>query len=363
MNQPIFDPNDFICETTPEQDRAKEVMLELRDIIAKETDDVAAFQRINRVLEKQQMDAVVPDFPTPADRAHESARDPEYVYDIGGDLAVLNDTRYNAIRDGLIVLGGEAGMGKTSFMTQIIIELLRHHTDMAGLIITLDDSFKRLDRRIVSQVHKKNLLLGEIDERLFDDSVISRISTWDSMLVSQLKGWAGAVKRKHNAQKIVIGIDYLHIIREERSQPTQREYFNDVVSQLKDIQKALSPGCVMLLLSQFNRQVESMTRRYRETSEIENVAEVCIDITGKYVREIIPGLEADKKKRYKPAYSDPTRYIEITKNKAGDKATWKALFNTATLLFERLENTEDREQYVDAKYDDDDNDDALSNLR
>jgi len=69
----------------------------------------------------------------------------------------------------------------------------------------------------------------------------------------------------------------------------------------------------LFLLSQLNRDTSSTTFRYRETSEIENQSDVCLDIYHLYTNE------PNKDTRKKPLYNDPTRTIKVTKNKLGRK--------------------------------------------
>ncbi|WP_047115138.1 DnaB-like helicase C-terminal domain-containing protein, partial [Brachyspira hyodysenteriae] len=100
--------------------------------------------------------------------------------------------------------------------------------------------------------------------------------------------------------RLIVVIDYLQII--DHDSTTLREGLNKICSYLKDIQKQLN--CMMILLSQFNRSRETNINtliRYRETSEIENISDLCIN------------LESVSNQ------ADYNTKLYIVKNKAGEK--------------------------------------------
>jgi replicative DNA helicase len=113
------------------------------------------------------------------------------------------------------------------------------------------------------------------------------------------------------SDRIIIAIDYLQIM------PTDgqllRESLNATVKELKEFQKAMN--CLLLLVSQLNRSTDSTTYRYRETSEIENQSDVCLDMF--HINE--PGSK-------KPDYANQQREIKCSKNKIGPKG---AVFRTS----------------------------------
>lgn len=68
----------------------------------------------------------------------------------------------------------------------------------------------------------------------------------------------------------------------------------------------------MLLLSQLNRDRNSTNSRYRETSEIENISDVCMDIRCQFTETTNPQTG---KKVMMPENHNPVRYVNIEKNK------------------------------------------------
>jgi len=242
-------------------------------------------------------------------------------YAVGDTFKGLNDPDYSLIRDAFITIGAEANAGKSSILTALSLDILRYNKDTAFLFYSLDDSVYLSGKRILSQITGENQFksssfnlaaLSEQEEQGIKH-LLSRIVIKERLNMNTLELEAVKVKEICGADKIIIGIDYLQIV------PTppdmiRREYYNDIVKELKEIHKRLeSGGCILFLLSQFNRDTKSTGYRYRETSEIENQSDVCIDI------------KADNKDRESTA-----REIYIAKNKLGKKGrTLKTSINAA----------------------------------
>jgi replicative DNA helicase len=242
-------------------------------------------------------------------------------YELGNTFAPLNAADYSLIRDGLITIGAEANAGKSSILTALALDILRHNRRTAFLYYTLDDAAPLSAKRILSQVTGFNQFGGTFDDSTLspgDRDLLSRIVLKDKLNLAQLKRDARRVKTICGAESIIIGVDYLQIIP-NNTDAIQREFLNGVVKELKEAQKALDPGCTMFLLSQLNRDVKSGGFRYRETSEIENQSDVCFDLKGD---------ESDRE--------SPERKITVVKNKLGRKGrTWSTSIDGA-FLFDQL---------------------------
>lgn len=252
-------------------------------------------------------------------------------YAVGDTFKELNDPDYSLIRDAIITIGAEANAGKSSILTALSLDILKHNRDTAFLFYSLDDSAYLSGKRILSQITGENqfksssfkLAMLEADIK----HLLSRIVIKERLNMNTLEREAVKVKEICGCNKIIIGIDYLQII------PTppdmiRREYYNDIVKELKEIHKRLEPdGCILFLLSQFNRDTESTTYRYRETSEIENQSDVCLDITGKLKKIKDPDTG---KSKIIPDMDDNTRRVKVSKNKLGKKGRkWKTEINAA----------------------------------
>jgi len=240
-------------------------------------------------------------------------------YKVGHTFAELNDPDYCLIRDGFITIGAEANAGKSSFLTALSLEIMRHNKNMAFLFYSLDDCELLSGKRILSQITRVNQFRNTFNMDTISDQdrseitdLMGRIMMKESFNLHTVERDAERTKKRCGCTRIIIGIDYLQII--PTTTENRREHYNDAVKGLKEVQKRMAAdGCIMFLLSQFNRDRSSTTYRYRETSEIENQSDVCIDIKGD---------DANRE--------DPSREITVMKNKLGKKGRiWKTSFRSA----------------------------------
>lgn len=221
----------------------------------------------------------------------------------------------NFIRDSLITIGAESSVGKTSFASQLSLEILENNPDTILAFYSLDDSKMFLIKKMILQLlyNKKKNHNNDDFEKLTNKYknnlkllYSGRIAIFEQLNIYKL--YVQLFKLKNYAinklnikePRIIVVIDYLQIIDHDSS--TLREGLNKICSYLKDIQKQLN--CMMILLSQFNRSKETNINtliRYRETSEIENISDLCINL------ESIQNQESYNTKLY------------IVKNKAGEK--------------------------------------------
>ena len=242
-------------------------------------------------------------------------------YNPGPIFNDLNHIDLNLLLDNFIVLGAEANTGKTSFMTALALGLLENNPDMCALIYSLDDGGIMTDKRIVSQLVGESMLRahGVPRSRLSGSQMeaLSRIITRDTIDLKTIELDIAAAKRTTGKEKIYIGLDYLQIIPVSGDNGTKREGYNDALKTLKDLQKRLAPqGCIFVLLSQLNRDYKKESHdsksglmgRFRETSEVENQADVCLLMF--------------------PENDDPSGYddrrikLVVIKNKKGMRGFW-----------------------------------------
>jgi hypothetical protein len=226
-------------------------------------------------------------------------------YAVGDTWAELNAADYSLIRDGLITIGAEANTGKSSILTALSLDIIRHNQNTALLFYSLDDSVYLSSKRILSQLTRENQFYAAFNPATLttdEKKLLGRIVLRDRLNINTLEREAVKVKDLCGCTKIIIGIDYLQIIP-NTGNTIQREFLNVTVKDLKEIQKNLeADGCILFLLSQLNRDTKALGYRYRETSEIENQSDVCLDIEG------------DSKDK-----ESLVRKIIVTKNKLGRK--------------------------------------------
>lgn len=237
-------------------------------------------------------------------------------YCVSPTFQALNHPDYRVLSDGFIAVGAEANTGKTTLMTALAIDLLSNNPDMCALVYSLDDGGNMTKKRIVSQLLGRNMLQShtvpstEITKE--HEMILERIYVKDTIRLQNIEAEAQRIKKDTGCPVIYIGIDYLQIIPVSESRGS-REGFNEVVKRLKEIQKRLATqGCILLLLSQLNRATSgdspySMSR-YRETSEIENQADVGLLM---FMMNSDPNIEDDRERK-----------VWIVKNKKGMRGRW-----------------------------------------
>jgi len=223
-------------------------------------------------------------------------------YKTSDTFEALNDI--GLIRDGLIVIGGEASAGKTSFLTALGLDILTHNQNAGLLVYTLDDSKQLTARRILTQASKENLFTGKVDEwQNTHRDLLGRIVLRDHIDLASLDLEARAAQALIDCERLLIMIDYLQILPLPDGDARQGHNMN--LKRLKSQQARLD--CPIFLASQLNRD-DKAKWRFRETSEIENQADVAL---------VIDTPEDDDSNE---------RTIRILKNKLGARGQ---KFNTA----------------------------------
>jgi replicative DNA helicase len=297
--------SDYAISTSPEQDRAEYIRTALERILAEQKDRpndaklLSDFARLQAELNA----AGTYKAPEPISTPHLYSKTSR-TYQLSETFAGLNAGELDIVRDGLVTIGAEANTGKSSFITHLGIDILRHNPGTALLYYTLDDSKAMAARRIMSQLHGRNMRRDTPTDQELRDAIANRIYLQDSINLRLIMRDAEIVMHSTRSDRIIIAIDYLQIM------PTDgqllRESLNATVKELKEIQKSLN--CMMLIASRLNRNTDSTTYRYRETSEIENQSDVCLDMY--HLTE--PGSK-------KPDYSNSARELRVSKNKMGQK--------------------------------------------
>jgi len=238
-------------------------------------------------------------------------------YPIPADSAFGALAGAGILRDGLVVVGGEASSGKTSFATQLAIDLIRENEKATLAIYTLDDSDILTLKRMYAQLAKEPFDFDSVPKlKTADEKLLERVYTCETF------DDIDKLNKVEGEGLLIVILDYLQIVRNTNSDDT-RTFFNKLTAQIKDKQKELAKkrGCIFMLLSQLNRATgKKGLARYRETSEVENVADIAVIIDADEV-----GAE---------------RTVKIVKNKLGEKKTYKSSIGEG-LVFSKLETVLD----------------------
>lgn len=238
----------------------------------------------------------------------------------------------NLVRNGFYTIAGFSSSGKTTFATQLALDLLEHNPNTVLVVYSMDDSVPFLVSKMIKQLFSDTVLsqkLSEIDvnnsEKIFeygkklDKNIVSRIHLFDNMSVfndystksvyNHLKTIQNYHSNIENLNLIVV-IDYLQVI--EHDYKDNREGLNRVCKELKNIQKSFN--CMMFALSQLSNE-----GNYRETSEIRNISDIIIKQYSE--REYL------ERERRKVEYETSLNFIfSVEKNKSGSKGMFYKAF-------------------------------------
>ena len=298
---------------------------ELKNYTGNEKDFISRIIRQGREILFNQTDNI----PVPLLKQIDKINYKIQTYKVGEVYEILNRDDYSLIRNGFITIGGEASAGKTSFVTALSIDILRNNPETCFLFYSLDDPLSMSGKRMFSQLNQCNLFKQDIQDKHSQgkENILDRIFILDKFNINHIDGQAKAVKKITNCNKIIIGIDYLQIVDElDTPYNDRRDYLNNVLKQLKEYQKILEQdaGCIMFVLSQLSRNTQGNKYRYRETSEVENQSDICIDLED-YIED------SSDEKEYQSIE------IKIRKNKLGKRGFSFKTNLTPHFTFSRLD--------------------------
>ena len=191
----------------------------------------------------------------------------------------------SAEKPSLITIGGRPSMGKTSFLTTVLINLLKQKKKC--LFFTLDLSSQQLILRIISQLTEINCYYLKTDkEQNLQNAdkiykAIGEIGEFDLKINDEHLDM-GSIKE--NIEKIkpdFVFIDYLQLIA-IKSKKTRTEALEGVLNEFKRIAK--SNNCTIFMTSSLSRALENrcdkrpMLADLRESGGIENISDVVLFI-------------------------------------------------------------------------------------
>lgn len=259
-------------------------------------------------------------------------------WDIGfNDLNVLLK---NNEKSSLITVGGRPAMGKTSFITTIMLHLLKNNKKC--LFFSLDMSVQQLVKKLIAQVAEVDMqhinsgkTNGKEWERL--TVAIEKLKNYDVGISDLPCISVDKIKEKVEIEKPeFVFIDYLQLI-DIPSKMQRGEGIENIMKKLKETAKGNS--CTIFITSQLSRALETRVNKrpmlsdLRESGAIENVSDVVMFIY---------------RDEYYNNYDDENYFInkgkaEITvaKNKFGPVGTCTLLFRSQiTKFFEPISNYE-----------------------
>lgn len=183
-------------------------------------------------------------------------------------LRKLNE--YYVFRTGLLTIGGKTHSGKTSLLLNIILDILKKNP-VKVCYIALDDSPTFIAKKIASMMLNKDMREIGIEDwnKVKENEVLDRFYITSRFDLN------------NKSEYEVIVLDYFQNIPIPSNVDT-RNYFNKMLFDIKEFVK--TNNILFILVSQVNRErkKEKSEFYYRETSELENLSDVCLDIENEY---------------------------------------------------------------------------------
>lgn len=190
-------------------------------------------------------------------------------------------------KSSLITIGARPAMGKTAFMTNLMLNLLKQKKKC--LYFSLEMCETQLVKRLIGQI-------GEIDSMLMSSpgqiatqkkeiekftEALNKITKYDLTIVDDAMNIKDIKEKIEDEKADFVFIDYLQLIQSS-GKKSRNEAIDDIMRELKNIAK--ENNCMIFLTSQLSRALESrcdkrpMLSDLRESGSIENLSDVVIFI-------------------------------------------------------------------------------------
>ena len=234
----------------------------------------------------------------------------------------------------LITIGARPAMGKSSFATNIMLNLLEQNKKC--LFFSLELSEKLLIKRLLCQIGEVDAHLlkmpNEISKREKNVEKImkalDKLSKYDLTIYDEHCNVENIKEKIEQVKPEFVFIDYLQLIDVPPKKPRSESY-EKVMRDLKKIAK--DNNCIVFITSQLSRALESrydkrpLLSDLRESGAIENISDVVIFI----YRDDYYSSCCDEDY----AMNKGTAEIIVAKNKYGTMATIRLLFRSSIMKF------------------------------
>lgn len=236
----------------------------------------------------------------------------------------------------LITIGARPAMGKTSFATNIMLNLLEQNKKC--LFFSLEMSEEQAIKRLLGQI-------GEVDSMLLRNpdgilrrkqsvekiaEALNKISKYDLTIIDDAHDTDGIKEQIEQIKPEFVFIDYLQLIDVPSKKP-RSESFEKVMRDLKKIAK--DNNCIIFMTSQLSRALESRIDKrpllsdLRESGAIENISDVVMFI---YREDYYTNPDYNEED-----YARVKGQVEIivAKNRGGCVDTIRLLFRSSIMKF------------------------------
>lgn len=236
----------------------------------------------------------------------------------------------------LITIGARPAMGKTCFMTNIMLNLLEQNKKC--LFFSLEMSEEQLIKRLLCQV-------GEVDAHLLQMpneiskreknvekimKALDKLSKYDLTIYDEHFNVEDIKEKIEQVKPEFVFIDYLQLIDVPAKKPRSESY-EKVMRNLKKIAK--DNNCIIFMTSQLSRALESRIDKrpllsdLRESGAIENISDVVMFI---YRENYYTNPDYDEEDY---ARVKGEAEIIVAKNKYGTMAIIRLLFRSSIMKF------------------------------
>ncbi len=236
----------------------------------------------------------------------------------------------------LITIGARPAMGKTCFMTNIMLNLLEQHKKC--LFFSLEMSDEQLIKRLLCQIGEVDAILLRHPEDISrrKQSVekiaeaLNKISEYDLTIIDNSHNIEEIKEKIEQEKPKFVFIDYLQLIDVPSKKP-RSESFEKIMRDLKMIAK--DNNCIIFMTSQLSRALESRCDKrpllsdLRESGAIENISDVVMFI---YRRDYYTNPDYDEEDY---ARVKGEAEIIVAKNRGGCVGTIRLLFRASIMKF------------------------------
>ena len=276
--------------------------------------------------------------------ANDDVNDDFNIYETSHNFNLFQE--HSIIRDSFMTIAGFSSSGKTTFATQMALDILNHNINTVLVVYSIDDSKSFIKKKMYKQLldNNDNIDISTVSplgneilnyKSHINKNIMDRIHLFENVnLFSDINSIdiyrdLLAISNYHNNianLKLIVIIDYMQIL--EHDNQNVREGLNRACKELKNIQKHFN--CMLIALSQLSNE-----GNYRETSEIKNISDIIIKLYNEreYIEKVL--------KKTSMLNTAMNFIFAIEKNKAGIKGmVYKASINSnfSFAHFEQYDN-------------------------
>jgi replicative DNA helicase len=259
----------------------------------------------------------------------------------------------NGLGAGLVILAASPSTGKTTFAKQVADQVVEGNKDAACLFVSLEQSKEELRIKTISRlsgVENRDIQRGRLDptseawEKIVEGKEEFSVFA-DRMLIlegnrsttaDRIRLAARRLRHKTQVARLLIVVDYLHILPTDEDFKDIRQKVNFVTSELRRIGRDLD--CPVLAISSINRASYEKGKPgldvFKESGDIEFSADVALVMTE----------DKDKKKgdsNYLGVMRKWKRVnLDVVKNRNGERARIGLEFYPEVSRFREVDKNE-----------------------